>query len=80
MIGKTDLKGEYDYKLEWTPEPSEGGPESLGLPPEAPAPHPETNGPTIFTALREQLGLRLAPQKGPVQFVVIDSVDKPTGN
>jgi uncharacterized protein (TIGR03435 family) len=80
VIDKTGLKGEYDFKLEWTPEPSEGGPESIGLPPETPSPHPETSGPTIFTAAREQLGLRLVPQKGPVEIVVIDGVDKPTGN
>lgn len=80
VIDKTGLTDEYDYKLEWTPEPSEGGPESLGLPPDAPSAHSETNGPTIFTALKEQLGLRLAPQKGPVEIVVIDSVDKPAGN
>lgn len=80
VIDKTDLSGEYDYTLEWTPEPGEGGPESIGLPPEPPSPHPDTNGPSLFTALREQLGLKLVSQKGLVQIIVIDSVDKPSGN
>ena len=80
VIDKTDLKGDYDYKLEWTPDPGEGGPESIGLPPEAPRPHVDTNGPSIFTAVQEQLGLRLVSQKGPVEIIVIDSVEKPSAN
>ena len=80
VIDKTGLKGEYDYKLEWTPETGEGGPESIGLPPEAPRPHVDTNGPSIFTAVQEQLGLRLVSQKGPVEIMVIDSVEKPSAN
>jgi bla regulator protein blaR1 len=80
VIDKTDLNGEYDFALEWTPDPGEGGPESIGLPPEAPRPHMETNGASIFTALQEQLGLRLVSQKGPVEMVVIDSVQRPTAN
>jgi uncharacterized protein (TIGR03435 family) len=80
VIDKTDLKGEYDYALEWMPDPGEGGPESNGLPPEAPRPHVDTNGPSIFTAVQEQLGLRLVSQKGPVEIVVIDSVERPSAN
>jgi uncharacterized protein (TIGR03435 family) len=80
VIDKTGLTGEYDYALEWSPDPGEGGPESIGLPPEAPAPHAETNGPSIFTALQEQLGLRLVSQKGPVEIIVIDRVERPTAN
>jgi uncharacterized protein (TIGR03435 family) len=80
VIDKTDLRGEYDYKLEWTPDPGQGGAESIGLPPEPPRPHADTNGPSIFTALQEQVGLRLVSQKGPVEIVVIDSVEKPSAN
>jgi bla regulator protein blaR1 len=80
VIDKTELVGEYDYTLEWTPEPWEGGPESIGLPPAAPPPHVDTNGPSIFTALQEQLGLRLVSQKGPVEIIVIDRVEKPSAN
>jgi uncharacterized protein (TIGR03435 family) len=80
VIDKTDLNGEYGYALNWAPDPGEGGPESIGMPPEAPSPHPEATGPTIFTALKEQLGLRLVSQKGPVKIVVIDRADKPSDN
>jgi len=80
VIDKTDLKGEYDYALEWTPDPGQGGPESIGLPPEAPRPHVDTNGPSIFTAVQEQLGLRLVSQKGPVEIIVIDRVERPSAN
>jgi bla regulator protein BlaR1 len=80
VIDKTGLAGEYDYKLEWTPDPGEGGAESIGLPPEAPRPHVDTSGPSIFTAVQEQLGLRLVSQKGPVEIIVIDSVERPSAN
>jgi len=80
VIDRTGLKGEYDYTLEWTPDPGEGGPESIGLPPEAPRPHVDTNGPSIFTALQEQLGLRLVSQKGTVEIIVIDRVQRPSAN
>ncbi len=81
VIDKTGLDGEYDYTLTWAPEPGQGGRESLGLPPrpgaEPPAP---ADGPSIFTALQEQLGLRLESQKGPVKIVVIDGAEKASEN
>ena len=80
VIDQTELKDEYDYTLEWTPDPREGGPESIGLPPEPPRARADTNGPSIFTALQEQLGLRLVSQKGPVEIIVIDSVERPSAN
>jgi uncharacterized protein (TIGR03435 family) len=80
VIDQTNLKGEYDFQLEWTPDPGQGGAESIGLPPEMPRPRAETTGPSIFTALQEQLGLHLVSQKGPVEIVVIDSVEKPSAN
>ena len=81
VIDKTDLKGKYDFALDWAPDIAEGGPESIGLPPGGSLePHTQKNGPSIFTALREQLGLRLISEKGPVDIIVIDSVDKPSEN
>ena len=81
VIDKTELKGEYDYTLEWTPEPGEGGPESIGLPPQASSAVPvDSKGPSIFTALQEQLGLRLESQRGPVEVIVIERVEKPSEN
>jgi bla regulator protein BlaR1 len=80
VVDKTGFKGEYDFTLEWTPEAGQGGAESMGLPPEAPRPHVETAGPSIFTALQEQLGLRLVSEKGPVEILVIDRVERPSAN
>jgi uncharacterized protein (TIGR03435 family) len=83
VIDKTGVKGYYAFKLEWTPEANEYGPEALGLPPgTGPDPKPDTDsaGLTIFSALRDQLGLRLKSEKGPVEMLVIDRVAKPSEN
>jgi len=82
VIDKTELAGEYDFALQWTPVTGEdGGPTSAGLPygtPEEPA--ATQNGPSIFTAIQEQLGLRVRSGRGPVDVLVIDSVQAPTAN
>jgi bla regulator protein BlaR1 len=81
VIDKTGLTGAYDFALEWTPEPGQGGPESIGLPPALDFPRAsDSNGPSIFTALQEQLGLRLDAQKGPVDLIVVDRAEKPDEN
>ena len=81
VVDKTGLTGEYDFTLEWTPEPGQGGPESIGLPPDPGlVPPSDSNGPSIFTALQEQLGLRLDAQKGPVDVIVVDRAEKPEEN
>jgi uncharacterized protein (TIGR03435 family) len=78
VIDRTGLKGNFDFKLEWTPDP--GQPAALlGNGPDAPPP-PDPNGPSVFTAVQEQLGLRLESQKGPVEMLVIDKVEKPSEN
>ena len=78
VIDKTDLKGLYDFKLQWTPELGQGP--LLPGAPEAPPPPADASGPSIFTAVQEQLGLRLESAKDPVEVLVIDSVQKPTEN
>ena len=81
VIDKTGLNDRYDVKLEWTPEGGEGGAETLGLPPSLDAPAPTAStGPSIFTAIQEQLGLKLESAKGPVEIVVIDRAEKPSAN
>ena len=82
VIDRTGLKGNFDIKLEWTPDPGQGGTPFGGAPPpgvQAPPP-PDPNGPSIFTAVQEQLGLRLESTKGPVEMIVIDRVEKPSEN
>ena len=81
VIDKTDLKGNYDIDLTWTPEPGQGGgPFGGPPPPDAIAGAGGSEGPTIFTALQEQLGLRLESTKAPVPMLVIESINKPTEN
>jgi uncharacterized protein (TIGR03435 family) len=77
VIDKTGLTGNYDISLEWSPDESM----LAMLPADAPKPPPsEMQGPSIFTALQEQLGLRLESQKGPVEMLVIDRAEKPSEN
>ena len=75
VIDRTGLTGIYDLTLKWTPEPVVGT-TVLGLPP-APPPPADPNTPDIFTALQEQLGLKLENGRGPVEVIVIDHLEKP---
>jgi uncharacterized protein (TIGR03435 family) len=80
VVDRTGLSGSYEFNLDFTPDqmPPAGGPGPVA-PPGAPAlPPVDPNGPSIYTALQEQLGLKLDSQRGPVAVTVIDSVDHPT--
>ena len=79
VIDKTGLTGLFDMKLEWIPG-TEAPPSPFGPNPNAPPPPPPAEGPTVFTAIQEQLGLRLEGARGSVEVVVIDSAQKPTEN
>jgi uncharacterized protein (TIGR03435 family) len=78
VLDRTGLKGTYDFKLEWTPDP--GGLGKLDEEKAGGASAPDPSGPSIFTALQAQLGLKLESQKGPVEFIVIDRAEKPSAN
>jgi uncharacterized protein (TIGR03435 family) len=81
VVDKTGLTGRYDYTLNWTPDeamPGPGGGPNGGPPRGGPPIDP--NGPTLFTALEEQLGLKLQSEKGKVDVIVIDHIDLPTEN
>ena len=73
IVDKTGLTGGFDIDLEFTPNPAAAG----GQPPAAGG---DANAPSLFTALEEQLGLKLVPQRGPVEMLVIDRVERPTEN
>jgi uncharacterized protein (TIGR03435 family) len=80
VLDKTNLAGKFDIKLEYTPEgpiPMPQADASPGLPP---LPSIDPNGPSLSTALQEQLGLKLESQKGPVKIMVIDHVQRPSEN
>jgi len=77
VVDNTGLPGKYDFKLEWTADVGQPGAVNGG----GPGPNSsEPVGPTIFTAIQEQLGLRLESQKGPVEMIVIERVQKPSEN
>lgn len=78
VIDETGLKGSYDFTLKWTkPESAANTMEASG----SAAPNQiEQTGPSLFTALEEQLGLKLEPAKGPVKVIVIERVQRPTPN
>ncbi|MGA2574710.1 MAG: M56 and DUF3738 domain-containing protein [Bryobacteraceae bacterium] len=82
VVNQTGLKGSYDFTLKWTPDEGQGQKMALpgGGPPRDATPPPDASGPTIFTALQEQLGLKLESQKGPVDMLVIDHVERPSEN
>jgi uncharacterized protein (TIGR03435 family) len=64
IVDRTGLTGKYDFALKWTPE---GDPENA-------------SGVSLFTAIQEQLGLKLKPVKAPMDVVIADSIEKPTAN
>jgi len=81
VADQTGLTGNYDVDLQWTPtglrmgRPPGGGDGPPGSPP---VPAPDANGATLETAIQEQLGLKLDPQRAPVPVLVIDRADQPT--
>lgn len=80
IVDKTGLDGRYDFTLHWNSDRqslSAAGPADAS---QGPAPSQDSSGPSIFTALQEQLGLKLESQKGPVETLVIESIAKPSEN
>jgi uncharacterized protein (TIGR03435 family) len=66
VVDQTGLKGRYDFKLQWTTD-------------DARAPAPDAP-PGLFTAIQEQIGLKLALEKAPADVLVIDAVERPGAN
>jgi uncharacterized protein (TIGR03435 family) len=66
VVDLTGITGNFDFKLEWIPEQA--------------APTAEPGGPSIFTALEEQLGLRLESRKHATEMLIVDRVEKPSEN
>ena len=75
---RTGLPGIYKFSVTWTPDQFRLS--GVGRPALNGEPGIDPNGPTLFDALRDQLGLRLQETQGPVESVVIERVDRPTGN
>jgi uncharacterized protein (TIGR03435 family) len=80
VVDKTGLKGNYAFNLHWTPDKKQDEALEQSGEPVAPEPPADSNGPSLLTALQEQLGLKLEPQTEPVQMLVIDHVEAPAEN
>jgi uncharacterized protein (TIGR03435 family) len=82
VVDKTGLKGDYAFTLRWTPDAAEdarfkAAEAVMG----APAPgNPDPNGPSLATALEQQLGLKLESHTDPVQVLVVDHAESPSQN
>jgi len=78
VVDRTGLTGTYDIDLKWTPTPSQlpPGPPPPGVEP----PQIDPNGPSLETALQEQLGLKLDAERSPVEVLVIEKLVPPTEN
>jgi len=82
VVDKTGLTGKYDFTLSFTPDNFmiNGHPPGGGAGPDGGAQSQEPVGPSIFTAVQEQLGLKLVAEKQAVDVVVIDHIEQPTAN
>jgi uncharacterized protein (TIGR03435 family) len=73
VTDKTGMTGKYDFTLDWSEDAVPiTGPEGVVA--------PDPSGPSIFTALQEQLGLKLVPTKAPIESIVIDHIERPSEN
>lgn len=71
VVDRTGLTGRFDVHLRWTDQASTDSQITPGS---------DASGPSIFTAIQEQLGLKLEPGKVPVEKFVIDQIEKPSEN
>lgn len=79
VVDRTGLTGKYDFQLDWAPEGLQGAASPAQADRGAPVAR-ESEGPSIFAALREQLGLRLETEKAPVVKLLIDHAVRPSAN
>jgi len=83
VLDRTGLTGKYDFILQWTPDdsppPMPSGPGG-GQPQSGGATSLDAGGPSLFTALQEQLGLKLESQKSQTDVIVIDHIERPSEN
>jgi uncharacterized protein (TIGR03435 family) len=78
IYDRTNLTGNFDIQLDYTPDQMPQIPPGVTLPPGLTLPSPD--GPSLNTALQEQLGLKLEATKGPVRVLVIDRIEQPTSD
>ncbi len=77
VVDQTGLQGKYNFALKWTPDDSQFGGLGIKVPPPTDA---ADAPPGLFTAIQDQIGLKLEATRAPVDVMVIDKVEKPTEN
>jgi uncharacterized protein (TIGR03435 family) len=77
VVDRTGLKDRYDFNLNWTPDQSQFAQMGAHI---APASDDPNAPPSLYTALQEQVGLKLEPTKASAEVLVIDHVEKPSAN
>jgi uncharacterized protein (TIGR03435 family) len=77
VVDQTGLTGRYDFTLTWTPDETQFSAMGVRVPPPTADP---SAAPGLFTAIQEQLGLKLESTKAPVPVIVVDRVERPTDN
>lgn len=77
VVDQTALTDRYDFTLNWTPDESQFGGAGIKVPPPSDA---ADAPPALYTAIQEQIGLKLEPAKAPVDVLVIDKLEKPSEN
>jgi uncharacterized protein (TIGR03435 family) len=80
VIDKTGLTGKFDVHIEFAPDQTSSGNPAGNVAGGQTPPSDPDSAPSIFTAVQEQLGLKLEPGRGPVEVLVIDHVDRPSEN
>ena len=73
VVDKTGLSGRYDFDLEWAPDETQFGGELAAAPADAPSP-------PLFTAMQQELGLKLEAKRGLADALVVDTVERPSAN
>jgi uncharacterized protein (TIGR03435 family) len=77
VLDQTGLTGRFDFTLKWTPDDSQFAGMGGGIPPPTEAPDAPPN---LYTAIQEQIGLKLEATRAPADVMVIDHVEKPSAN
>ncbi len=77
VVDQTGLEGRWDFLLKWTPDESQFGGMGIKVPPPSDA---ADAPPPLFTAIQEQIGLKLEAAKTPVEVLVLDHVERPSAN
>ena len=75
VLDKTGITGNFDFDLKWTPDETQWSRYGIKVPPDEKWPYP-----SLFTAVQEQLGLKLEAKKAMTEVMVIDHIEPPSPN